>query len=901
MEKLIALIRRPDGLKALVNTKKYDIGYWNLEDNKDKLNDFYETKEIPLESFKGDKCIDQKQLQKSWKYISKVNQWDEETLFHIFYLLVETDPAYDEVDEGHLPPLKFDPAPKPAKATAANPRGIRATKNKLVKTKKIQPINLQPYLCNRKNVKAITKKLLPYWPSGYARLAKAGYDVTDLPSNIKQLEPHLDPYFVVHHQLTKDIRNYKLPPQFVKHILPSLKGLEWKKVTEVLSIYWELSLANNIPLLTCVSRLLSLNITDTSLNICKLIASQQKDRRIDLAIYAIKRKAYLIPPENFDLHKGIGLLEITSTKHFSVRLKALFDFMYKGYSLDYLREGFCIANKFCPSFAFNNLENCYDFPYEKFHIVIERFQVFEDFSNWSVVSHWATCGRKNWYKNFIKKIDLNLFSPGVGKELIRVIRDHLDIDSSADKSGKRRIFIDQQVSRIIKYLKHIDKDYQFVFLESLGEFYNYWDKLDIPRKTAYLNACFEILERMCKKPFKQNINAIYLTSFFIDYSYRDNRSVFLHAPESSLLNLQKATRSRNSTNIMVTGMIAILWSFNKFTIQCFINYSSKLFKVAKCLGTATKFHVNAILKEFSRHPLMKPKVEDLKANQICPLVKSFLEPGITNPIPKKLNDYLQGKCDLTDTQIKNLVVKLKVALNSTRLDILEQMILDTLSKNLPISKEDENHMHTLQFLNVIEENRRPIKRFIKALHEGKSDYLETHPVTQKWITRHKIIPLKKWTSGFNFTGDTEKHGTVTITLEQNPMEVLKMGTYVGSCLGLGGDYSYNAAATVLDINKQVLYARNSENKVVGRQLIAISKKNDLVCFEVYPINVSLEVKDLFCEYDLMLADFLGLNLYEDSDKPVKPKKKKDGEFENYYEIENILSSEWYDDYAWDFK
>ena len=91
MQKLIAIIRNPDGLKALVNNKKYDIGYWDLEDNQDKLNDFYESKEIPLASYKGDKCIDQNQLQKSWKYLSKVDQWDEETLFHIFYVLIETD------------------------------------------------------------------------------------------------------------------------------------------------------------------------------------------------------------------------------------------------------------------------------------------------------------------------------------------------------------------------------------------------------------------------------------------------------------------------------------------------------------------------------------------------------------------------------------------------------------------------------------------------------------------------------------------------------------------------------------------------------------------------------------------------------------------------------------------
>jgi hypothetical protein len=94
----------------------------------------------------------------------------------------------------------------------------------------------------------------------------------------------------------------------------------------------------------------------------------------------------------------------------------------------------------------------------------------------------------------------------------------------------------------------------------------------------------------------------------------------------------------------------------------------------------------------------------------------------------------------------------------------------------------------------------------------------------------------------------------------------------------------SAVAVMLDINKQVLYARNEKGVVLARQLIAISKEDKLVAFEVYPLSSSSRLKALFQAYDEHFAHTLGIKLSVDTD----------------YEIEQILSEYWWDDGAWDF-
>jgi hypothetical protein len=124
----------------------------------------------------------------------------------------------------------------------------------------------------------------------------------------------------------------------------------------------------------------------------------------------------------------------------------------------------------------------------------------------------------------------------------------------------------------------------------------------------------------------------------------------------------------------------------------------------------------------------------------------------------------------------------------------------------------------------------------------------------------------------------------------NHRKSLKLGTYAGSCLAVGGICCDSAVAALLDVNKQVLYARDQQGRFVGRQLLAISDDNRLICFPVYPHSASQAVKAIFREYDYALARALAIPLYDPRDENAPA-----------YRVRSVLSVYWWDDSSWDFE
>ena len=127
---------------------------------------------------------------------------------------------------------------------------------------------------------------------------------------------------------------------------------------------------------------------------------------------------------------------------------------------------------------------------------------------------------------------------------------------------------------------------------------------------------------------------------------------------------------------------------------------------------------------------------------------------------------------------------------------------------------------------------------------------------------------------------------VTLSMEHDPLEVLRMGTYAGTCLGLGGGQAYSAAAVVLDANKQVIYCRDARGTVLARQLVALSDNEQLYCFEVYPESTAGNIKELFWKYDISFAEALGVRVH---DPDVEEEDEDD-------DIAYLLSKDWWYDY-----
>jgi len=101
-------------------------------------------------------------------------------------------------------------------------------------------------------------------------------------------------------------------------------------------------------------------------------------------------------------------------------------------------------------------------------------------------------------------------------------------------------------------------------------------------------------------------------------------------------------------------------------------------------------------------------------------------------------------------------------------------------------------------------------------------------------------------------------------------------------------FTDSAAGIVLDVNKQVVFARTSKGEFLARQVLAINDAGQLACYEVYP-SVDRATQEAFIAYDRAFARALGVSIAVPHEEDDDPK------------VATLLASYWYDDGAWDLE
>jgi len=217
------------------------------------------------------------------------------------------------------------------------------------------------------------------------------------------------------------------------------------------------------------------------------------------------------------------------------------------------------------------------------------------------------------------------------------------------------------------------------------------------------------------------------------------------------------------------------------------------------------------------------------------------------------------------------------------LERIRARALADLAGGLDLDVSQPRVRHALVMQRSLIDNRRALRKFLRAHSDGDADYVRRHPLTLRWLAAHPVADAARWMSGIALEATVDGIGPLTLRLETDPLEALRLGTYVGSCLSVGGAFDYAAVAVALDVNKQVVYARNRRGSVIARQLLALSEADELVTFAVYPLSTPAAVKRLFARYDRAFATALGLTL-----------RGGDGD----YTIADVISSRWWDDGPW---
>ena len=873
---IIAVKRTPDGLVAVVSRRHHDFWKALYSDNLIELVEMYSFVEEPQDYLKKTWPKYFEKYSSSWKAVSKVRTWNADLLYHVLRVLLTTVPVFPRKNL-RLPLLDLETEQATPKKTAANPRGLRAKKGKEQKSKSLPEIDLRPYLCDPKSVSTILYKLKPYWQDAIDRLRKSKFDVSTLAQTPKFT---VEPYLRFHHSGSSNVKRTKLPRNFIQFLLFWLSNLPWRKLKKFLSLYYKLRLERDETLLGAVSRLLAHCEPEQALVWLQIARDLPAGKRYSFLLILLERETWDLDFKKYP-PKAIGdLCAMIPYSHLEDRMDDLFWNLNSNVSIQCLVAGYKLAEKYGWDYHLVLAGDCPNYPTKKTENLIQWLKCK---SSWLPLGIWKKFGVHKDWGILILRPEWKQYSPETARYFIERFFVWVD-DHKRGELKKRKAL--QFLNNIDNALQNMSKEYHSDFFKHLAEIYETLDNKDTFEK--YLKPICELFIRLAQKPIPYSTLYSHTSLTTLIQLTRGNiRQRFINAPNTSFLKLDKACETGNKKDRVSWGLYNLTDQLPEFVVNSFIHFPGKLIKVTERLGSMRFINRHETVKQFARHQLLKVDFQKVSPRQLYRLVERYRQSGMTHPVPKKLQDHFKEKIKLNETRIQGYHEKSKNNFLSFVLDILNQHVLDTMSRFYPSAKEKDNWEHTLQFLNWVDTNRRGLKNFLKAYFGGNNHYVENHPETKKWFAKHKRIDKDLWNQGILFCRRTEKHGPVHIELESDPLEILKMGTYVGSCLSLGGSYAYSAVAVLLDLNKQVLYARDQNNKVLGRQLVALSENDELVCFEVYPLTASSRIKNLFFEYDIDFSKALDIDLHE-------------GKFSKHkeYEIKQILSKHWSDDYAW---
>jgi hypothetical protein len=138
---------------------------------------------------------------------------------------------------------------------------------------------------------------------------------------------------------------------------------------------------------------------------------------------------------------------------------------------------------------------------------------------------------------------------------------------------------------------------------------------------------------------------------------------------------------------------------------------------------------------------------------------------------------------------------------------------------------------------TITKNRKPLIRLLRAAVSGDPDPFEDHPgnVAFRGRLAESGADVGAWRDAAPrrvvLPGSSR---TLHLALETDPLHVLQMGSYFGTCLSAGSGFNaFSTVANAIEQNKRVLFGRDDSGRVIARKLIGISESGELVGFYTY--------------------------------------------------------------------
>lgn len=679
-----------------------------------------------------------------------------------------------------------------------------------------------------------------------------------------------------------------LPEAFRRCFLWQLRMRPLRDVLAWLAIWRGLGGCHHGPQLALPSRLCALE--PDAYEWAALALNLSPARQIVFMEAMLKHSAYLLPRSALSAEHSNALdAEAADDQRFEIYLDAVLSNLNRGVSAVYTLRGCALANRITEPHRIERLywnlrveKECAEVPLEDIYRMSKA--VGEDRNFWEL-SVWEKCGTLPGFEAILKDTCWERLEKDIADRWLALFA-HVDWqEENEQKILKRwRIYVDA-FPEWHRVLATLSGPWQEKCMQMLWDQTNGWEDLD--RLRMSVPHLLPLQQRMCRAPFAPTVRVGAVLSSLAENASDEAWRELAAAGDRTWLMIERACRRDNDASLTSRGIYSLGQCWPDFLMRAFSAAPGRLMRTARLLGSLAYERRRQFLSETAHNVWFITNWTAIEPYEACrTLYRLCLESGLNSPVPRRLRDHFESRTTLTEQQIERHCRVSLTRLSTVLLDALEQSIWRHIDMPFNLRAHSAAANHAVRFLAGLDrrDNRSGLRRFLLAYAEGRPKAYLDHPLNRAWFARHPKINSALWSKdpqAWIAEGADEIH----IAIETDPLEILMLGTYVGSCLGLGGIMQHSSVACLLDANKKVVYARDASGRVLARQLLAIDERDRLVCFEVYPLNASETLKGAFRKYGQALADTLGIERYRHQEGAS-------------YDIEIILAQYWWDDGLW---
>ena len=843
----IGWLRRPEGLFRLeLVAQAFECPDPSVD--QPPAGDVSPTFEVPLAPEQAP------ELHAAWQSLAAARLEAPETLEALRTVLGQTLPAGDDW-RSDLPVVpRTMPPPRP---TAAHPRAFHGTKKKPPKAPAPQGRDLRPYLGRAR----VERRLLEDLGAGST-----------------------DPYFERHHGSGDGDRD-RFSEAFLISVLPSLRGAG---VRGVKSAWIRFQQLENLPR----DRFSWPSLLHKLIVICAEATAEDAvgwmghllsfgPRWCDVAALGVllfemhRRSPDVLGPADV-----ARFLELTPEERFRERLGDLFRGLSGGASYGYVESGFEIGDLGVGESGLGTIPPARS-QVDPAWVDAVLLRGGEDFvaDRFCRLSLWRSCG---YQPSLLRILDPSA-APDLTEEAYRRwIRLLCPYSDGEDDRLERWNVILRHQGELVDVALGLEAQYQAKFIGEAT--YWFWELEDRPvAELSRWPLAWRLLARRAQSPFGGSSCGIGIIEALLAEDGAEVVECLLAAPEASWKHVERCSQRDNDRYPMANGLWILRELEPELALRSFAECPAALLAAVRWLGQLHRPHGLEALRSLVEEPLWGDQASSWTVARLVSEVDAANPLG-RGVVPRALRRHVRGEASLKAVQIEGHRLRVLSRLDTLRCDLVRHAAQRALAAAFPEADGDSETRHALAILSNAHGNRRGLRRLLRERFAGRQDAERRHPLSRDWLRRHPAIDEELWLRGITTEGEVPGLGAIRIMLERDLLEVLKLGTYVGSCLGLGGGFMYSAAAIALDVNKQVLFARDARGQVIARQLVAISADDRLVVYQVYPQSAPREVRALFAQHDRDLAAALSVP-FEDPDEAV--------------EVELVLAREYWDDGAWE--